>query len=285
VNLNLLSSTPPWDWPADAGDTFGQVLKNHKAMPSERLIAADLAGDFTVIDDDLANILLAVLKDPSEPEELRSHAAISFGAALEAASTELDEETGEFDDPEMVPISESEFRAIQEALSRIYSDPATPKSVRRRVLEASVRASQPWHKEAIREAYGSGDRDWMLTAVFAMRFVPGFETETLEALKSTDPEIHREAVMAAGEKELDEAWPHILKLVQDSSVEKGLRIAAIGAIGSIRAEESRGILMNLADSDDEDIAEAADDAVSLMEPEYEEEEEEDEDDEEDEDEE
>jgi hypothetical protein len=94
-----------------------------------------------------------------------------------------------------------------------------------------VRAREPWHKDAIREAYASGDRDWILTAVFAMRYVPGFEKETLEALKSTDPEIHLEAVRCGRGKELDAAWPHVSTLAKDDSTEKDLRIAAIGAIG------------------------------------------------------
>jgi hypothetical protein len=50
--------------------------------------------------------------------------------------------------------------------------------VRRRVLEASVRAPQDWHQEAIREAYSSGDESWRLTAVFCMRFVRGFKDQT-----------------------------------------------------------------------------------------------------------
>jgi hypothetical protein len=266
MDLKTLSDTPPWEWPGDAGRTFRKVLNNRDAAPADRLIAAELAGDYTVIDNDLANVLLAVLRKREEPEELRAAAAASFGPVLEVAFDEFDEELGEFDDPEMVPISEGQYRTIQDALRRVYSDAGTPKLVRRRILEASVRGGEPWHEEAIREAYSSGDRDWMLTAVFAMHHVPGFEKETLEALESTDPKIHYEAVVGCGNKELDAAWPHVIKLVQDGSAEKALRIAAIGAIGWIRPAEARPILLELAGSDDEEISDAADEALSMMEP-------------------
>jgi len=39
-------------------------------------------------------------------------------------------------------------------------------------------------------------------------------------------------------------------------------LAAIGAVGSIRPEEAREILVDLADSDDEEIDEAVDEALA-----------------------
>jgi len=275
MDLSLLHETPPWDWPKDVRKTFLGLLKDRLAPPADRLIAVDLAGDFTAINDDLADALMAVLRDPGEPEELRSRAAIAFGAVLEVASTEFDEELEDFEDEEMVPIGLETFLEIRELLQALYADGNVPNLVRRRILEAAVRAPDTWQEGAIREAYASGDRDWILTAVFAMRFVGDFENEILEALKTTDPEIHVEAVLAAGEEELDAAWPHILKLAKDGRTEKDLRIAAIGAMGSIRPEEAQDILFELKDSKDEDIAEAADEALSMILPDEDDEDEED----------
>jgi hypothetical protein len=105
----------------------------------------------------------------------------------------------------------------------------------------------------------------MLTAVFSMRWVRGFEEQILAALKSADPDIHYEAVRAAGNWELDAAWSHVVGLVNDPHTPKRILLAAIGATGSIRPAEATEVLLDLGDSDDEDIAEAADEAMMMAE--------------------
>jgi len=82
MDLNLLRDTPPWDWPKDARKTFLNLLKDRLAPPSDRLIAADLAGDFTAINDDLAHALMAVLRDGGEPEELRALGELVYAEGL-----------------------------------------------------------------------------------------------------------------------------------------------------------------------------------------------------------
>jgi len=236
---------------------FRKILIDQRADESDRLVAAELAGDFTVIDDDLVDMLLTVVRSADEPEQLRAKAAISLGPVLQQA------ETDGFEDPDDVPITERTFRNIQDSLEKIYLDNSTPKEVRRRILEASVRAPQTWHQDAIRSAYASGDKEWMLTAVFSMRWVRGFDAQILLALKNHDPEIHFQAVNAAGNWELDAAWSHIVELVNDAHSPKPLLLAAIGAVGSIRPAEAREILVELADSDDEEIAEAVNEAMAM----------------------
>lgn len=260
MDLKTLMDTPPWDWPSDAGKMFEKILNDTRAQESDRLMAAELAGDFTVINDDLADDLMAIVRDAEEPETLRARAAISLGAVLEQGDTDG------FDDPDDVPISERTFHNIQDTLHRVYLDNSNPKEVRRRILEASVRAPQDWHQDAIKAAYSSGDQEWMLTAVFSMRWVRGFDDQILEALKDADPEIHYQAVSAAGNWELDAAWPHIIALLNDPGTPKPLLIAAIGAASSIRPQEAAEILVDLAASDDEEISEAADEAIAMSEP-------------------
>src|ERR1700685_729127 len=134
MDLKALLDTPPWDWPGDAGNIFWRLLLDRRAKESDRLIAAELAGHFTVINDDLADALLMIANSANESEQLRSRAAISLVPALEQADTDG------FEDPEDVPITEPMFRTIQESLEKLYLDNNTPKEVRRRSLEASVRA-------------------------------------------------------------------------------------------------------------------------------------------------
>src|SRR6202167_1446541 len=171
MDLNDYLDTPLWDWQTEAGKTFGKILADRRASASDRLVAAELAGDFTVINNDLADLLLTIAGDRDEPEQLRARAAISLGPILEQADTDG------FDDPDDVPITEGTFHNIQDSLEKVYSDKSTPKEVRRRILEASVRAPQICNQDAIWHAYSSGDKEWMLTAVFSMRWGRGFEDQ------------------------------------------------------------------------------------------------------------
>jgi len=171
----------------------------------------------------------------------------------------------EFEEADDVPIAKRTFHRIQESLRKLYMDAGVPKDVRRQILEGSVRAPQDWHREAVRAAYGSDDEAWRLTAVFCMRFVRGFDEQILEALDSTNPDIHYEAVCAAGAWGVDAAWPHIAALVTSGETDKPLLLAAIEAVASIRPREAAEILDDLTDSDDEDIVEAVSEAMTMAE--------------------
>ena len=100
-----------------------------------------------------------------------------------------------------------------------------------------------------------------MTAVFSMGWLTGFDDRILEALKSSDPEIQREAIVAAGRRELHAAGDRIVALVNDPATPKPLLLAAIAAVGEIRPREAGKILAELTDSDDEEIADAAEEAI------------------------
>ena len=86
MDLKTLQDTPPWDWPRDAGKKFQEILIDHQADGTDRLIAAELAGDLTVINDQLADALMAAIRSLDEPEPLRAVAAIALGPVLELPS-------------------------------------------------------------------------------------------------------------------------------------------------------------------------------------------------------
>jgi hypothetical protein len=259
MNLRTLKDTPPWDWPGGTGKTLLDILRDDRASESDLLLATELAGDFTVINDELVNALLSILRSGDRPEEVRGRAAISLGPVLEQADTEG------FEDADDLPIAERTFHRIQEALRTLYMDASVPTDVRRRILEASVRAPQDWHRDAIRAAYASDDDVWRLTAVFCMRFVRGFDAQILEALDSANPDIHYEAVIAAGNWAVGAAWSHVAALVTSGKTEKSLLLAAIDAVASIRPHDAPERLADLADPDDEDIADAVHEALAMAE--------------------
>ena len=262
MNIDELQNTPPWEWPEDAGETILETLANRQAKTSDRLLAAELGGELVAMTDALAHGLLAVAESNDEPDELRGEAAVALGPVLEQADLDGFDDT---DDLMEVPITEDTFKEIVAALHYLYFDAEVPKTVRRRILEASVRAPQDWHAEEIQNAYASGDKDWVLTAVFAMRFVPGFDDHILESLQNPDSHVHFEAVRAAGNWELKPAWDHLVKLVQDPETQRPLRLAAIDAIAAIHPREAKGILLELTESNDEEIVDAAQEAMLMAE--------------------
>jgi len=256
LNLDDLNEIPPWEWPEDAASLVIDTLVNRNASGESRLLATDLAGNLVILNEEIAEVLLKIIKSKDENPELRSQAAISLGPGLEEA------DFADYSDPDDTPaFSKSFVRKIQGTLRDLYFDTAVEREVRRAALEASVRNPQEWHDAAIKNAYASGDADWRLTAVFCMRFVKGFEGQILESLKSTDTEIHYNAIEAAGNWELDAAWPHMAKLIKSAKTEKSILIAAISAAACIRPQET-DIIEPLVDSYDEDISEAAMDALT-----------------------
>jgi len=259
MDLKALVELPPWEWPEDTADQLLEIVRDTKADETVRLVAAELAGEVSVINDEVAEALLAIARTPSETEMLRLRSLYSLGPAIEYADIDG------FEDADEVAISEETFNRVMGALRGLYEDKEIPESVRRAALEASVRAPQDWHSDAIRQAYLSDDGHWRLAAVFCMGFVSGFKDEILQALHSGDEDLEYEAIIAAGNWELDEAWSHIAGLVASKETDKYLLMAAIEAVATIRPQEAEKTLAHLLVSLDEDIVEAAHEAISMAE--------------------
>jgi hypothetical protein len=253
MNLQKLREIPPWDWPRETDVRLLGILQDRQADETDRLVAAELAADITVINDALAAELLSIAQSDAEADELRSEAASSLGPALEESNVH-----GFDDDP---VISADLFQEIRQMLHKLYMATGSPKVLRRRILEASVRAPESWHADVIEAAYSSDDIEWKLTAVFCMRFVRGFDTQIVEALQSDESHILYEAVYAAGEWRIDAAWPHLHRLLTSEDTAKPILLAAIESAdpGQPGAEEILGIL---GDSDDEEIAGVALDTLA-----------------------
>jgi uncharacterized protein (UPF0147 family) len=257
MNLKTLMDIPSWEWPENADTVIRKALTDKKADPADRLLAAEMAGEATVMNDKMADILLSILQNKNETNDIRCAAVISLGPALEYA------DTMEFDDEEDLMISEPAFEKIQQILRRLFMDSDVHEDVRRRILEASVRAPLEWHRDAVRAAYMSDNEDWRLTAVFCMSFIEGFENQILESLKNDDPDIFYEAVCAAGNMGLEKAWPHIIKIISSPDTDTPLLLAAIDAVVNIRPEEAHDVIGHLVDHEDEDVVDAACEALGI----------------------
>ena len=267
MDLTRLARIPPWQWPPDIGHTLLAVLRDQQADESEHLLAAEMAGEIVAINDNLAGALLSIVGDATASDELRSRAALSLGPVLEQMDMDsVDDIPGLDEELDAQPISEHTFHRIQESLRARYLEDDIPKEVRRRILEASVRAPADWHRDAIRAAYSREDREWRLTAVFAMQFVGGFTDEIVAALDDPDEEIRYEAVTAAGNWEVDAAWPYVSALLAAPNTDKALLLAAIEAGVAIRPQEAEPLLADLSDSHDAEIADAAGSAMMMAAP-------------------
>ena len=196
-NLRQIYDTPPWDWSKTAESLFLAALQDPDADEADRLLAAEMAGNFVIINDELAETLLDIVEDSHESEELRSRAVISFGAALDYIYFDMEEfaDVNEYSD---FAVTKAMYQRIIKSLQKLYFDGTVPELVRRRILEASIRSPQVWHPGAVRAVYQSGNANWRLTAVFCMTYLKGFEQEILEALQSKVPDIKYHAVQAAG---------------------------------------------------------------------------------------
>ena len=259
MNVKELRDIPPWEWPQDAPETILETLRNRFAELEDRIDAAQMAGDATIVDDELADALLSVLTDDSEDENLRAMAAIALGPGLETADMMgLDDED--------CPFSEEMFGRILDTLESIVKDESKPKLLRRRALEGGVRAQDEWQADIVSDAYAGDDPEWHLTAVFCMQYVPGFDEQILEVLRGDDPAEIYCAVTAAGNFEIREAWSHIRAILEHgahSEDEKWLLIEAIEAAPLVNNDRYLEYVEPYVSDEDEDIAEAAEEALAM----------------------
>ncbi len=116
MNINMLYDTPPWEWPENAEAMITDLLQDMQADPAERLLAAELAGDYTNMNDALADALLAVTGSADESDELRGAAVIALGSALEHAYM-----MG-FEDEDDIQLTETGFHQVLNALHHIFLD-------------------------------------------------------------------------------------------------------------------------------------------------------------------
>jgi len=251
--IKNLYNTPSWKWPEDAADHIHSILLD-TSKQADRLMAAELAGDITVINEDTVKILLTIIQNHDEPETMRSQAAISLGPILEETDISKNDEFNEFDD---WGLPETMFQQTQNLLRNLYLDANIPDIVRRRILETSVRAPMDWHQNAIRAAYVSKDNKWQLTAVFCMGYIKGFDDQILESLQSDNDDIRLEAFYAVGNSGLHEAWPHIESILKETDPNKDFLMAAMAAVPSIFPEKAETTVRRFLSFDDAEVVDTA----------------------------
>lgn len=198
-------------------------------------------------DDDLVPVLLRLLSDPEAM--VRAEAALGLGRYLLRM--------------EVLNRDDALAGKIESALRAIARDERELPEVRGRALEALGVRSKGWVSDLIEEAYGSGDRRMMISAVHAMGRNADLDwlATIIEEMRSEDPEMRFEAATAAGGIADEEAIPHLAELTIDDDAE--VQEAAIAALGQIGGPAARNVLHAVAEgTDDARVLEAVSDALS-----------------------
>lgn len=153
---------------------------------------------------------------------------------------------------------------MESALLSVIKGTSQGIEVRRHALEAIGSLSKPYVKELIRWAYESDSFELQLSALHAM----GRNCDAvwlpilLKEMENPDPERRFEAATACGELE-EEAIPHLAQLLHDTDLQ--VRFCAIEALGQIGGSEARLILRRCLSDPDEQVREAAEEALEELE--------------------
>jgi HEAT repeat protein len=153
---------------------------------------------------------------------------------------------------------------ITGALLGAINDHSQPLEVRRRALESAAPLSMPRVREAIAQAYGSGNRLYKISAVFAMgkNCDPVWLPVLSKEMASADSALRYEAATAAGDLGEKDAVPRLARLIADPDLE--VQLAAIKALGKIGAPEAKGPLEACRANPDETVREAAEAALDEL---------------------
>jgi hypothetical protein len=213
-------------WPEDIDgilERLTHILTDEAEEESIRARAITCRVTFG-IDEALALVVCGYAVDERRSEALRAAAAHALHDPLERLS--WDEEA----------LTEDSYQRIQSALQTIFLDAREPDVLRRRALEASVHAPEPWHIDAVAFRYVGDDLDWKRTAVRCMRSLPCFDDMIVDALESEDSELLIEACWAARRWHIADAWYGLQPLATAEDTPDHVRMAAINAMISVDPE-------------------------------------------------
>lgn len=206
-------------------------------------------------DPRLAPIFIKIMNDD---EDLSARAAAAAALGQFVYLGELEE------------IDESVLRKVEDNLIRkMRSDDDT--LVRRRALESLGYSGRDEVPPLLREAYNSGDPDWMSSALYAMgrSADQSWGPDVKRMLNYPKVNVQLEAVRAAGELQIDNTRRILLDLLEEEAQDSEVRFAVFWSLSQLGGEEVRETLEKIleeADDDEEiDMLEKALDNLSFTE--------------------
>ncbi len=205
------------------------------------------------VDENVANVdPLVRLMRLDASEDVRAAAAHSLGAYLALA--------------ELGKLSAKRRDTVYSALTGVWLSEREFTDVRRSALESLGYVSNPAVETLVADAYQSEDDDVRISAVTAM----GHSSDNqyldivLKELLSVNEDMRVAAAAACGEIEIPEAVTLLSTLI-DRDDAMAPRLAAIDALSFISTQEAQRALERAAASEEEEIAEAAEEALDAWE--------------------
>lgn len=156
---------------------------------------------------------------------------------------------------------------VCQVLLGVVSDKNRTVEVRRQALEAAAPLNLPQVEKAIREAYQSHNRQFKISAIYAMgrNYNRSWLSILSRELSSADAEIRYEAVGACGELGEEAASPYLIELIGDPDVD--VQVAALQALGKIGGGGAKECLQKCLNNPSEVIRQVAEQALCELETE------------------
>jgi HEAT repeat protein len=217
------------------------------ADPAVRLPAIHTLWDYE--DDHLIPVFLDML-EKDEDIQVRAAAATALGKYVFL---------GEIDELPLDTLRDIEDRLLASTTGKDDT------LVRRRALESLGYSGRDEVPPLVEAAYASNDKDWIVSALFAMgrSAHEGWIPLVLDKLENNLPAVRAEAARAAGELEISEATSILIDLLDDPNDD--VREASIWSLSQIGGEGVREALENLyEETEDEEEAEFIDDALDNL---------------------
>lgn len=167
---------------------------------------------------------------------------------------------------ELEAIKEELQRKSEDALISIIKSEENP-TLRKRALEALGYSSRPEIVTLIESAFERADPTWVATALLAMgrSHDERWSENVVSMVLDEDPLIRFAAVQAAGELNIEDAGPILLKILEDEEEDDDVVTAAIWSLSQIGGDDARIYLVNLIEqTEDEDLVEYLEDALENL---------------------
>lgn len=203
---------------------------------SVRKVALDMLWDAEALD--LLPTFIRMLENDLSPE-VRAAAATALGIFIYKG--ELEE------------IPQNALHDVEEILLKVATG-SDVIDVRRHALESLGYSSRDELPALIKSAYESGNREWKISALFAMgrSADQAWAPVVMKNINHPDPDIQVEAVRAAGELELESAREPLLELITETLEDQEVRMATAWALSQIGGEGVREALEKIAEDSEDD---------------------------------